>query len=62
MRLLWTFIWSFLLVQMMSYVISAMTGSTYDFSQASIMSVVVTALIVIISAVVPNEPAGQHHH
>lgn len=62
MRLLWTFIWSFLLVQMMGYVISAMTGSTYDFNQASIMSVVVTALIVIIAAVIPNEPAGQQHH
>ncbi len=61
MRVLWTFIWSFLLVQMMSYVISAMTGTTYDFGQASIMSVVVTVLIFVISAAVPNEPVEQHH-
>ncbi|MFB9762634.1 YjzD family protein [Ectobacillus funiculus] len=61
MRLLWTFIWSFLLMQMMSYIISSMTGSTYDFGQATIMSVVVTVLIFIISAILPNEPAGQHH-
>ncbi|GAA3329662.1 YjzD family protein [Ectobacillus funiculus] len=62
MRLLWTFIWSFLLMQMMSYIISSMTGSTYDFGQATIMSVVVTVFdFFIISAILPNEPAGQHH-
>ncbi|ENQ3081043.1 YjzD family protein [Bacillus multifaciens] len=61
MRVIWAFIWSFLLVQMMSYVISAMTpGGTYDFGQASIFSVILTVLVIAIGALIPNEPAQQH--
>ncbi|MFX3624107.1 MAG: YjzD family protein [Ectobacillus sp.] len=61
MQFIWTFIWSFALVQMASYVISSMGSGTYDFTQATIMSVVVLVLIVAISALVPNEPTEQHH-
>jgi hypothetical protein len=60
MRVLWTLIWSFLLVQMMAYVISSMTGSTYDFVQASIISVVMAAFVMILSAFIPNEPVEHH--
>lgn len=61
MRVFWAFFWSFLLVQMMSYVISAMTpGVTYDFGQASIFSVVITILVIALGALIPNEPAEQH--
>jgi hypothetical protein len=61
MRFIWAFIWSFFLVQMASYVISSMTGSTYDFMQATIMSLVIGVLVIIVTAVLPNEPAEQHH-
>ncbi|HFK1456439.1 TPA: YjzD family protein [Bacillus cereus] len=60
MRFIWALIWSFLLVHMMSYVISSMTGGTYDFNQASIFSVVLAVLVLAISAAIPNEPVEQH--
>ncbi|WP_028402567.1 YjzD family protein [Ectobacillus panaciterrae] len=61
MRFIWTFIWSFFLMQMASYVIGAMTGTTYDFVQATMLSVVMSVLVIVISAVLPNEPVEQHH-
>lgn len=61
MRFFWTFFWSFLLVQMLTYVVSSMTpGATYEFMPAAITSVVFTILIFIVAAVIPNEPATKH--
>ncbi|EEL51764.1 MULTISPECIES: YjzD family protein [Bacillus] len=60
MRVIWAFIWSFMLVHMMSYVISSMTGGVYDFQQASIFSVVLAVLVMAIAAAIPNEPVEQH--
>ncbi|MEH7500800.1 YjzD family protein [Neobacillus drentensis] len=61
MRFFWTFFWSFLLVQMLTYVVSSMTpGATYEFMPAAIASVVVTILIFVAAAVIPNEPAAKH--
>ncbi|MDM5187476.1 YjzD family protein [Bacillus sp. DX4.1] len=60
MRVIWAFIWSFMLVHMMSYVISSMTGGTYDFGQASIFSIVLAVLVMAIGATIPNEPVEQH--
>ncbi|MGG2093225.1 YjzD family protein [Bacillus sp. S13(2024)] len=61
MRVIWAFIWSFLLVQMMSYVLSSMTpGVTYDFQQATIFSVIITVIVIVLGALIPNEPAEQH--
>ncbi|WP_066071112.1 YjzD family protein [Neobacillus soli] len=61
MRFFWTFLWSFLLVQMLSYVVSSMTpGATFEFIPGAIVSVGVTILIFIASAVIPNEPAVKH--
>ncbi|MEH7483989.1 Protein of unknown function [Bacillus sp. OV166] len=61
MRFFWTFFWSFLLVQMLTYVVSAMTaGAKYEFMPAAIASVGVTILIYIAAAIIPNEPATKH--
>ncbi|MBO9128663.1 YjzD family protein [Bacillus sp. 165] len=60
MRVVWTLIWSFLLSQMMAYVISSMTGTTYDFMQATIMSVVIAVGVMLVAAVIPNEPVEHH--
>ncbi|MDZ5606325.1 YjzD family protein [Bacillus pseudomycoides] len=60
MRVIWAFIWSFLLVHMMSYVIGSMTGGKYNFEQASIFSVVLAVLVMAIAAAIPNEPVEQH--
>ncbi|AZB42347.1 DUF2929 family protein [Bacillus sp. FJAT-42376] len=61
MRYFWTFFWTFLLIHMLTYVTSSMVASAYDFTTASILSVVVTVLIFAIAAVIPNEPVNDHH-
>ncbi|PLR69885.1 MULTISPECIES: YjzD family protein [Bacillaceae] len=61
MRYFWTFFWTFLLMQMMAYVVSSMTGVAYNFGTASILAVVVTVLILIIGEVVPDRSAEGHH-
>jgi hypothetical protein len=46
---------------MLTYVVSSMTpGATYEFMPAVIASVVVTILIFVVTAVIPNEPAAKH--
>ncbi|MBM7653703.1 YjzD family protein [Neobacillus cucumis] len=61
MRIFWTFFWSFLLVQMLTYVVSSMTeGAVYNFAQGSIAAVVVTVLILIVTTIIPNEPVQKH--
>ncbi|MHC0036710.1 YjzD family protein [Pseudoneobacillus sp. C159] len=62
MRYFWTLFWTFLLVQMMNYVVTSMTGTTYDFMTGNILAVIVTVLIFIVSTVIPNDPVEQHHH
>ncbi|MEH7013545.1 YjzD family protein [Neobacillus niacini] len=61
MRYFWTFFWVFVLVQMLSYVVSSMTeGGVFDFNSGAIVSVGVFILIVIATAVLPNEPVEKH--
>ncbi|WP_312471325.1 YjzD family protein [Neobacillus sp.] len=61
MRFFWTFFWSFLLVQMLSYVVSSMTpGAEFDFKSGAIVSIGVTVLIYIAAAVIPKQPVEKH--
>lgn len=62
MRYTWTFFWVFLLIHMTTYVVSSMGGATYDFRTATIISVVVTILVYIVGAILPNEPVEDSHH
>ncbi|MBM7693969.1 hypothetical protein JOC77_003413 [Peribacillus deserti] len=62
MKVFWTFFWTFLLVQMLTYVVSAMNGVKPDFAQGAILGVVVTVLILIVGAIIPDEPAKAYHH
>ncbi len=56
MKYFWTFFWTFLLVQMMSYVTGNMVGVQFDFLLGTIVSVGVTALILLIASLIPSEP------
>ena len=47
---------------MASYVIGSMQAATYTFKNASIVAVIVTALIIILGSVIPNEPAEEPNH
>jgi hypothetical protein len=60
-RFFWTLFWSFMLVEMLTYVVGAMTpGTTFDFMPGAIISVGVTILIFIATAVIPSEPVAKH--
>ncbi|KAB2496476.1 YjzD family protein [Priestia endophytica] len=48
MRVIVSLFWSFLLVNMTAYVVNSMQGGTYNFTVASILSVVVTVLVIIL--------------
>lgn len=62
MRIFWTVFWSFLLSQMLVYVISSMTGNTYEFMQGVVLTVVFSVIIILLGEVgVPNEPNEAHH-
>ncbi|MFZ7944575.1 MULTISPECIES: YjzD family protein [Bacillaceae] len=61
MRFFWTFFWSFLLVQMLTYVVSSMTpGAKFEFMPGVIVSLGVTVLIFIAASVIPREPVKNH--
>ncbi|ALA71092.1 DeoR faimly transcriptional regulator [Geobacillus stearothermophilus 10] len=62
MRLFWTFFWTFLLVQMATYVMGSMQGISYNFTTGALLGVIVTVLIIVVAALIPDEPAGDHHH
>lgn len=62
MRIFWTVFWSFLLSEMLVYVISSMSGSTYVFMQGVVLTVVFSVIIILLGeAGVPNEPVESHH-
>jgi hypothetical protein len=60
MRFFWTFFWTFLLVQMLNYVVTSMSGTTYDFMTGTIIAVAATVLIIVVSFIIPNDPADHH--
>ncbi|MGG3469811.1 DUF2929 family protein [Neobacillus pocheonensis] len=60
MRFFWTFFWLFLLVQMLTYVVSSMNGVGFDFKLGSILAVAVTVLVFVVSSLIPNEPVEKH--
>lgn len=62
MRIFWTVFWTFLLSQMLVYVVSSMTGGTYDFMQGIFLCVVFSIIVIFLGeAGVPNEPQESHH-
>ncbi|MDP4103874.1 MAG: YjzD family protein [Bacillota bacterium] len=60
MRYFWSLFWGFLLVQMLTYVVSSMIGTTYDFKMGTILTVVLVVMVYAISALIPNEPVEKH--
>ncbi|MGM0902416.1 YjzD family protein [Mesobacillus maritimus] len=60
MRYFWTLFWTFLLVQMLTYVTGSMLGVGYDLQTGIILTVATTILVFIIPLVLPDGPADQH--
>lgn len=59
MRYLFTFIWSFLLAQMLTYVVSSMNGSSFNLGTGFILSIIFTLLVFVMGAIIPNEPSHE---
>ncbi|WP_110929079.1 YjzD family protein [Bacillus massiliglaciei] len=62
MRYVLTFFWTFLLMHMMVYVVASMSGSSYSFTQGTILGIAVTVLVLIIPAILPKAPSQDAHH
>ncbi|WP_369823351.1 DUF2929 family protein [Sporosarcina sp. P17b] len=50
-----TFVWSFLLVAMLNYVAGSIGGTEFDFMAGVTVSIVLAVLVLIITAIIPNE-------
>jgi predicted PurR-regulated permease PerM len=61
MRFIGTFFWSFLLISLLNYVVSAVQNVHFDFMNGVIISLVVSVLIFIISSIIPDSPAAEKH-
>lgn len=62
MQYIMTFVWAFILVQMVNFVLMSLGGGhDLNLAFASIMGVVFGVLAVIVAALIPNEPIPQHH-
>lgn len=59
MRYFWTLFWTFLLVQMLTYVTGSMLGVGYDLQTGIILTVATTILVLIIPLVLPDGPADH---
>jgi hypothetical protein len=59
-RYFWTLFWSFLLIQMLTYVASSMIGVAYDFKTGAYLAIGTTILILVIPAILPNDPIEKH--
>jgi len=62
MKFIFAFIWSFCLVSMLNYVVSSVNGVPFDFATGAIASVVFAVLVLIVSAIIPNEPVAHESH
>lgn len=55
MHYIMTFVWSFLLVAMLNYVAGSIVGTEFDFMAGVTVSIVLAVLVLIITAIIPNE-------
>lgn len=61
MQYIGTFFWSFLLISLLNYVVSAVQNVPFDFMIGVYISLVVSVLIFVISAIIPDEPTAEKH-
>lgn len=61
MQYIGTFLWSFFLISLVNYVVSAVQNVPFDFMIGVYISVGVSILIFVMAAVIPNEPTPEKH-
>ncbi|MFJ7825206.1 YjzD family protein [Psychrobacillus sp. NPDC096623] len=62
MQYIMTFFWSVLLVSMLNYVVSSVQNVEFVFMNGIIMSIPVAILVLVIAAIIPDEPVAKTHH
>lgn len=60
MRYFWTLFWVLLLVEMLTYVVTAMIGVPFDFKIAAVLGVLTTILLLVVPVIIPNDPVENH--
>ena len=61
MQYIGTFLWSFFLISLLNYVVSAVQNVPFDFMIGVYISVGVTILIFVMSAIIPEGPTPEKH-
>lgn len=61
MQYIGTFLWSFLLISLVNYVVSAVQNVPFDFMIGVYISVAVSILIFVLSAIITDEPTPEKH-
>lgn len=61
MQYIGTFLWSFFLISLLNYVVSAVQNVPFDFMIGVYISIGVTILIFVMSAIIPEGPAPEKH-
>ena len=61
MQYIGTFLWSFLLISLVNYVVSAVQNVPFDFMIGVYISIGVSILIFAMSAIIPDGPAAEKH-
>lgn len=56
MRYIITIFWTFLLTQLLTYVVTAMTNTPYDFKVGVFLGIALCAIIFLIPTVLPDDP------
>lgn len=60
MQYLMTFIWTLILSEMVVYVVSSMNGAAFHVETGVLISVFVTILLFVLTALIPNDPIEKH--
>jgi predicted PurR-regulated permease PerM len=61
MQYIGTFVWSFLLISLLNYVVSAVQNVHFDFMVGVYLSLAVSILVFVLSALIPDGPAPEKH-
>jgi len=59
LRYIMTIFWTFLLAQMLVYVVGSMNGVPFSFSMGLILTAVFSVIVFILSAIIPDEPTHE---
>lgn len=62
MKIIFTLVWSFLIITMLNYVVSSVANVPFDFLLGAYISIAVTVIIYIIAAIIPNDPVVTEEH